>query len=171
MCVQPDSPPPPTPYPLLSSERKCCQSAEKPWCTQSLISHGSALTSAPNLKRLDKLHTVYWLNGGLHFGLSAPINYWNVLWTFSHLLQLGRDCSILPTGDREWFSQDAEARVTEELRWNLFEKLLSSSGNDAFENSNFWAAPFYVALFEMTKLASFWWHSNILHPVIVHLSK
>lgn len=23
---------------------------------------------------------------------------------------------MLPTGDREWFSQDAEARVTEEMR-------------------------------------------------------
>lgn len=45
----------------------------KPRCTRSLISHGGALTDAPELKRLDKCHVAYWLNGGSHSGLSAPI--------------------------------------------------------------------------------------------------
>lgn len=42
-----------------------------PWCTRWLISHSGALTDAPELKRLDKLHAAYWLNGGSPSGLST----------------------------------------------------------------------------------------------------
>lgn len=81
----------------------------KPWCTRLLISHGGALTDAPELKRLDKLHAAYWLNGASHSGLSAPIKYLNAAWRYFHLPWLEGDCSVLPTGDREWSLQDVES--------------------------------------------------------------
>lgn len=88
----------------------------KPRCTPSLISHGGALTDAPELKRLDKLCAPYWLNGGSHSGLSAPIKELNTPWRFSHLQWLEGDCSVLPTGDRKRSLQDVESPEFKGLR-------------------------------------------------------
>lgn len=102
MCVLPDL------FSYCREKESVVSLRGQPWCTRSLISHGGVLTDAPELKRLDKLHAAYWLNGGSHSGLSAPIKHLNVRWRFSHLPWLEGDCSVLPTGDREWSLQDVE---------------------------------------------------------------
>lgn len=99
----------------LWRERKCFQATEKSWCTELLISYGSALTSTPNFKHLEKLHSVLIELHWLHFPRSAPINYGNVLWPLFHSLELEKDYSTLPIGDTQQqrcYSQGITAQFT-----------------------------------------------------------